>query len=321
MRRGSLLGGTVVEAPHGQKRATVLEWTAPDGDESIDTTVQEPMCELMARDSQHPCIVALARRLKAGTRTAQDAVYRAFEHVVRTIRYKSDPPTYEWVQAPIYLLGCEKPYPGYRQEGDCDCMSTALAALLLAMGFEPMFRVVAWRKSDYTHVNARVRLPSGEILALDPVMRMSGFGREKRAEYREKVYRCGMKNRTLADRGLAGCGCGGRCGGGCGGHKHDDGVVVNVNTGSINASQRSDRHDRTTISRGGYTMHAPGQSVVERREVQTVREVPRTLRIPRPVVRPIRRVQQTRPTQTEQPVPVVRRVTRKVVLPIWPEFT
>lgn len=317
------LSGTVVESPHGQHRATVVEWTAPDGDASIDTTVQKPMCEFIAQDSEHPCIVALARRLKAGARTTQEAIYNAFAHVVRTIRYKNDPPQYEFVQAPKYLLGCEVPYPGYRQEGDCDCMTTALGAILAAMGIEPLIRVVAWRKRDYTHVNARVQLPSGEMLALDPVMKRDGFGGEKHARFREKVYRCPMKkNQAFSDgneRGLSGCGCGGRCGG-CGGHQHDDGVIVNVNTGTIDASQRADRHDRTTISRGGYTMRIPDQRVVERREVRTVREVPRILRIPRPVVRPIRHVQQVQ-TPPQQNKPPMRRIVRKVALPVWKEFT
>lgn len=315
------LSGTVVEAPHGQHRATILEWNAPDGDPSIDTTVQKPMCEFIAQDSEHPCIVALARRLKAGARTTQEAIYNAFAHVVRTIRYKNDPVDYEFVQAPKYLLGCEVPYPGYRQEGDCDCMTTALGAILAAMGIEPLIRVVAWRKKDYTHVNARVQLPSGETLALDPVMKREGFGREKHARFREKVYRCPMKkNRALSDgneRGLSGCGCGGRCG--CGSQRHDDGVVVNVNTGSIDASQRADRHDRTMISRGGYTMHAPGQRIVERREVRTVREVPRTIRLTK-AVRPIQRVQRVQ-VQQQPDQPPVRRVVRRVTLPVWKEFT
>ncbi|MEP7218972.1 MAG: hypothetical protein ABI876_08635, partial [Bacteroidota bacterium] len=92
----------------------VIDRDVPDGDEAVDYTVRGPMCGLAVRDSSHPCIAALARRLKAGARTDEEAIRRAFLHVVEHIPYRRDPDEYELVVAPKYTLGCEKPYAGYK---------------------------------------------------------------------------------------------------------------------------------------------------------------------------------------------------------------
>lgn len=250
--------------------ATIIDRIVPDGDAAVDYTVRGPMCWLAVRDAAHPCVQALARRLSAGARSPVEAIRRAFAHVVDTIPYEPDPEDREEVTAPIYTLGCVLPYRGYRPHGDCDCQSTALFALLLAMGHDPTFRVVAWRKPDYTHVNVVVMLPDGTSIPLDAVMKYDGWGRQRPARFREKFYRCPMKIRALADGPYApmaspvpapsgqapsgpggttsGCGCA-RCrsGGNCGRSRccprnaatsTGSPVTVNVNTGTIANDER-----------------------------------------------------------------------------------
>ncbi len=295
--------------------ATIIDKTVPDGDAAVDYTVRGPMCVFAVRDAADPCVRSLARRLKAGTRSDEEAIRAAFEHVVRAIPYVPDPEEYEQVVAPIYTLGCRSPYPGYRPHGDCDCQSTALYALVLAMGYEPAFRVVAWRKWDYTHVNLVVTLPDGRVIPLDAVMKSGGWGRQRPATYREKFYRCPMKVRALADDGgpvygtpaygsppgnaapnstPGGCGCT-RCrsrsrrGGCCPGNAATNAspVTVNVNTGRMDARRWTDASERATIETDGSRwVQFPGQR--SEREVVT-RDVSRR-EVPRSVGRFVQRV-------------------------------
>ncbi|MEP7218328.1 MAG: transglutaminase-like domain-containing protein [Bacteroidota bacterium] len=313
----------------------VIDKEVADGDEAVDYTVRGPMCGLAVRDSSNPCIVALARRLKAASHTDEEAIRRAFLHVVETIPFRRDPDEYELVVAPKYTLGCEKPSPGYKPHGDCDCQSTALAALLIAMGYEPRFRVVAWRRWDFTHVNVQVYLPGRKPIPLDAVMRYAGWNNEKPPNYREKIYSCPlpMKVRALADnvggrnpgcgcaacraRGLADCGCRSRGRSCCSRNGAPNGspVTVNVNSGRIDSRRFIDSSERLDVDTDSSSRWVQFPSRTTERQV--IREVPKTLRVsvPPPIIQPILRQRvQAQPTiiHAIRPDPPLRR---------WKEFT
>lgn len=193
-----------------------------DGDSAVYKTLREMMCRLARRDAADNRIKSLVASLRRRTET--ETVKAIFYHVVKTIRYVSDPENIEYVAAPIYTLGLAKPAL-YR--GDCDDMVTALAALLGAAGIRCKMRVIDWKPgvNAYTHVDAVAILSDGTEIPLDPVMGYGGWYNHKTAGVRRQFfYECIMKGITLEDRlsgnypieGLAGCSCGGKCNGRCG---------------------------------------------------------------------------------------------------------
>jgi len=144
-------------------------------------------------------------------------------------------------------------------------------------------------------VNAQVKLPNGELIKLDPVMGMPGFGQQKEKVNRQRIWRVrDMKLVTLEDRipaaALAdgGCKCGGKCGkkkrGGCCPQKYEnEPVIVNVNTNT--GTMTSDSHREYLDARQaretntiGMPPGAPAIRQVMQRDV-VVREVPRTLQV------------------------------------------
>ncbi|MEP7217432.1 MAG: hypothetical protein ABI876_00870, partial [Bacteroidota bacterium] len=234
-----------------------------------------------------------------------------------------------------------------KPHGDCDCQSTALASLLIAMGYEPRFRVVAWRRMDFTHVNVKVYLPGRKPIPLDAVMKYAGWNNEKPANYREKIYSCPMTVRALADnvagryqtaaprqtapsrQGLSGCGCAACQARGlsdCGcrsrgrsccsrGTSPNSPVTVNVNTGRIDSRRFIDASERLDVDTDSsrwvqYPTHTTERQVI-------TREVPKTMRVtvPPPVIQPVLR-------QTLQPRPaVIHAVRPDPPLKAWKEFT
>ena len=151
-----------------------------DGDAGIDETVAR-MIHLARRDARSAAVKRLAARLKKGTDV--DRVRQAFQAVVEMVPYRHDPPNYELVIAPKYLLG------GKWHGGDCDDQTTALASLLLAMGIRTWIKVIAWRRQEFTHVYLLAEIASqGIAIPLDTVMGHSGFGMEKQPLIRSKEY-------------------------------------------------------------------------------------------------------------------------------------
>ncbi len=285
------------------------------GDEAVATTVSD-MCRLAKRDADHPGVRDLARRLKGG-KSDRQAVRGAFEHVVRSIRYVYDPPKYEKIVAPIYLLSLVRPYHPY---GDCDDLCIGLGSILIAMGYGVEYRTIAHKVDEmgqpvreFTHVNLIAVTPGGKI-PLDPVMGMAGFDNQKRDVWRDKVTECTtMKQLSLEDgpmalrpRGLSGCACGGRSGcrcrrktrGCCPQSAYEAPVNVNVitNTGYQDQSIDAMTENRMDQSRMAVM---PLQRTVEREREIIQREVPRqfTMNMPAPVVQQVLRptVQQYAP--------------------------
>ncbi len=164
--------------------AVRIEREVGTGDEAIDQIVSH-MSRLARRDAEAQQITALARTLK-GT-DEFDTIRRIFFFIADLFHYKADPPGYEYLRAPIHSL--------LLREGDCDCMTTALAAVLMAAGFEVAFVVIAWDKKrctafgcPYTHVYLLVHTSRYGWIPLDPVMQRDGLGREKAPIIRRKRY-------------------------------------------------------------------------------------------------------------------------------------
>lgn len=164
--------------------AVRIEREVGTGDEAIDRIVSH-MSRLAKRDAQAQEITKLATTLH-GT-DEFDTIRRVFFFIADLFRYKPDPQGYEYVVAPVHSL--------LLREGDCDCMTTALAALLMASGFEIAFVVIAWDKErctsfgcPYTHVYLLVHTQTYGWIPLDPVMQRNGLGREKAPIIRRKRY-------------------------------------------------------------------------------------------------------------------------------------
>lgn len=158
----------------------IRQFEIGSGDEAIDRTIVH--MQRLARDgARMSAIQALARSLKRGSDFA--SIRSAFDYVVRRMPYVHDPDGIELVAAPRHTLLGSRPY------GDCDCMVTGLAALLLAMNYRAWFRVLAHTSNAYSHVNLIGECPEAQIgIALDPVMGASGFGNEKVDVIRDKIY-------------------------------------------------------------------------------------------------------------------------------------
>lgn len=166
----------------------------PLGDEGVDLTVEAHMVRLAVRDADSPEIRAIASRIErscedpSGSESGDHCrIWGAFKAVVDTVTYVNDPATAEHITAPKYLM-TTKP------QGDCDCMSTALASILMALGYRTQFKVIAWRSDSFTHVYLEVWVPSKGIwMPLDPVFQVPGdkyhgFGQEKDGIRRKKLY-------------------------------------------------------------------------------------------------------------------------------------
>lgn len=157
------------------------------GDRDVDTTVQ-----LMKRygwaDSTADNIVDIATRIKRENKTDLEQIKAAYFHVVNTIKYEPDGSD-EFVASPRHVLG-------WLKQGDCDCMTTAVISLLLALGFRSLYaKVIAWKpdptgENEFTHVYAMALIPSLDVvIPLDPVMEDRGFGNEKTPVIRTKIYK------------------------------------------------------------------------------------------------------------------------------------
>jgi transglutaminase-like putative cysteine protease len=165
----------------------------PLGDHGVDVTVTEHMTRLAVRDMTSREIVTIAGRIDAkcpafGTRAGDECrLWAAFKAVVDTVTYVNDPDTAEHITAPKFLMTTHP-------EGDCDCMSTALASILMALGYPVRFKTIAWRGDDFSHVYLEVHVPSRFMwIPLDPVYQMPGdryhgFGQEKAPVLRAKLY-------------------------------------------------------------------------------------------------------------------------------------
>lgn len=160
------------------------------GDAGVDQTVRI-MKRLAIRDSQNPELIKIAKAQKGKTdvQTAQNI----FNFVVKNWKYKSDPEDSEFVTAPIHIVTKNTPF----EYLDCDDYSALLAALLLASGegFKVRYKVIAWRKHEYTHVYIECFIPSLDAyVPMDAVLKNKGFGNERPKIIRKKYYDISTSN-------------------------------------------------------------------------------------------------------------------------------
>lgn len=153
----------------------------PVGDAGVDKTIEE-----MRRMARADASSAEVRQLVGRFRDDDWGFLQdAFRYVVKTVPYISDPAGEEFVVAPRHLIA--KRWVG----GDCDDMSTLLAALLIATGRKVWFKTIEWKPdvSGFTHVYLLGEVPSAQLaIPLDAVKGPTGFGWEKRPYRRAKVY-------------------------------------------------------------------------------------------------------------------------------------
>lgn len=154
------------------------------GDRGVTQTIAL-MRRYARNDAQIPEITAIAKRAK---RKSSIATLKAlYNYVIRKHAYRNDPKQTELVRSPRHMVTRRE-----HRAGDCDDLSTLLAALLLAAGYRTAYKVIAWdykRGRAFTHVYVLVYLPDVKRwMPLDPVMKTQGFGRERAPIIRRRVY-------------------------------------------------------------------------------------------------------------------------------------
>lgn len=111
--------------------------------------------------------------------------------VQRNVRYVKDPNGVEWLMHPTTLLD---QISAGRGQGDCDDMAFLTAALLLAIGHSPAFKMVRWTRKngffDHIYVVDRARAASGEsvLVVIDAILKDRPIGTEVPSQSSETVW-------------------------------------------------------------------------------------------------------------------------------------
>jgi hypothetical protein len=177
------------------------------GDTAVFTTIKN-MIRLARRDSQNKVIINIAAKIKNSVdrKTAKgtnlELVYAkaCFDYVLNNIKYvfdhenvgkwvnigSQDPKSIEFLIAPLYSFTTTK-------TGDCDCLSTALAALFLTDVFKIpcRFRIIAWKDNDFSHVycEAGIRRTFKRAAWIPADVVIKEYGKEKAPVLRVESFR------------------------------------------------------------------------------------------------------------------------------------
>ena len=136
-------------------------------DEIVHETLRT-MKRLANRDSSHAMIKKIAEQVKDCCSCCE--LENIYKIVVDNIKYVSDPVGEEYVRSPIHCLR--------ERSGDCDDMSTLYACLCKALNIPVVFKAIAWRRHEYTHVYCLAYMSKyKKWVVADPVMKK--FGAEK----------------------------------------------------------------------------------------------------------------------------------------------
>lgn len=148
------------------------------GDKGVDQTVQQ-MKRLALMDIDNEEIVRLIQQNKGKNKF--ETVKNLFDWIVTNIKYENDPTAFELVRRPLVTL--------LHKKGDCDCMSTLLACCLKTLDIECYYKVIAWRRHEFTHVYVTAEVLSGvyKWIPLDPVI--GTIGQQKNNVLRYKIYK------------------------------------------------------------------------------------------------------------------------------------
>ena len=155
----------------------------------------ERMAKLALEDSRKFAMINIAsdiiRAYRCPSRDKRSEASAFMSFLKRFVHYVSDPITttggapdfLELVQSPLVTLK--------RRAGDCDDMSTLLAALLLCVGIRPKFVAIKSdprRPDEFSHVYVRA-LINGSWLGMDATVPGSYLGWEPKAMYGEMEWR------------------------------------------------------------------------------------------------------------------------------------
>ena len=157
--------------------ATLTVNPLPPGDEGVVKTLSF-MIEFALEARGDAKIQQLSKELRGADDI--DTITRMFRYVVRTFPYVRDPNDSEFLTHPKHLIRKRSPYTYL----DCDDLSMLLASLLLAGGFRVGYRVIAWRRPEYTHVFPVVFV-NNQWRPLDPVMKEAGLFNQRPVKYRQ----------------------------------------------------------------------------------------------------------------------------------------
>lgn len=139
------------------------------GDAGIFQTVYM-MKELANKAYLHPWIRERAAKIVNGCQRDSRCEDYALSNYLRvTIQYVRDPVDTEALHDPVTFYE-QRLRRGLTVFGDCDDMSTYLAALLKSIGHQPYFRVLARTGNDFHHVHI---LCHNNLL--DPTMKAGTF--------------------------------------------------------------------------------------------------------------------------------------------------
>ena len=159
-------------AEKGTLKKVTLSGTS---DEIVEQTMAK-MRELAIRDAKSPMIREIANKIKSCC--SYKMAKSAFDIVVGMIQYVPDPQGMEYVRAPIHCLKEKK--------GDCDDMSCLFASIMHSLGVPVMFKAIAWRRYEFTHVYCLIYCDKiGKWIVADPVIKT--IGKEKQGIIRETL--------------------------------------------------------------------------------------------------------------------------------------
>lgn len=161
-------------AEKGNVKTVTLSGTS---DEIVHQTMMK-MRELAIRDANSPMIAEIAKSIKSCC--DYKMAKSAFDIVVSMIKYVPDPDGMEYVRAPIHCL--------QEKKGDCDDMSCLYASIMHSLDIPVMFKAIAWRRHEFTHVYCLVYCDKiKKWIVADPVIKT--FGKEKQGIIRDKLVR------------------------------------------------------------------------------------------------------------------------------------
>lgn len=168
-------------------------------DEYIDAIAKE-MWRIIYDNSKNPLVIAKAKSLIGQNSDA--TIRNVFNYVIARVPYKLDPEDREYLTAPKHLIS------GKQIGEDCDGMVMLICTLLLILGYKVRIKVIAWRKTEYSHVVAEV-YDGKRWIELDATMPATGYDVKNRFTIRTKRYEMPTGYiETLNDNLSGGCGCG-----------------------------------------------------------------------------------------------------------------
>jgi hypothetical protein len=137
------------------------------GDDAIQKTVTV-MRQLVEAGSGHPLVRTHAERAVVGVRPGRrvEEIRRVRDYLAPRVEYRRDPVTHEWIQTPWRV--CAQIDQGLRPQLDCDDLTVLSLALLGAIGYDGIIKVVSTRPDGaFNHVYGMVEVDDDTVVPLD----------------------------------------------------------------------------------------------------------------------------------------------------------